>query len=531
LWQAVALNVTLVVGAGVFVTIPLMLLNLPGPYALFGWVAAGGLILVDALFWCELGAALPASGGSYGYLLECYGRQRWGRLLAFLFVWQFLLSGPLELASGLIAMDAFLQALLPQAVKDFNAFYTLRLVLCPDPELAMTISPMRLGCVLLGAALVLLLYRDVRWLGRLTVVFGVGVLAAIAWILFEGALRFSPGRAFDFQGVAPPSNLAGGVGAAMILALYAYLGYYNVCYVGDEVRDPGRTIPRAVLISTVLVVVLFCGLHLAMLGTVSWREVPTDPKQLDEYSLAAAFMRRAHGEWAAWLVTLLLVWSCLGAAFAGLLGYSRIPFGAALGGHFFRAFGAVHPRLRVPHRSLLLVGGCTLVCTFFDLGSVVNALIATRILVQFVAQVAGVGLLRQLRPELARSFRVWLYPLPAALAVAGWLFVFCSADWLYIILGLATTAAGVVAFLLWARASHGWPFAAPPSEAPRSIHELTTEEAYRLIAEHFGHQLPPLDAVENEDWGRDYVLQHFQLHSAEELARAGLMWKGPPKEA
>jgi amino acid transporter len=463
-WQATALNVTMVVGAGVFITVPLMLQKLPGPYALLGWLAAGALILVDALFWCELGAALPGSGGSYGFLLESYGWRRWGRLFAFLYVWQFLLSGPLELASGLIAIDAFSQALLPEAAKALNDAWTARLVLCADPELAVTVGPVRLGCVLLGAGLVVLLYRDVRTLGRLTFVFGVGVLAAIAWVLVEGALRFDRARAFDWGGPAP--DLLHGVGAAMILALYSYLGYYNVCHVGDEVRDPGRTIPRSVLLSTALVVLLFVGLHLAMLGTVSWREVPPDDEGLKDYSLPAAFMARAYdgGLWAVWLVTLLLVWSTLGSAFAGLLAYSRVPYGAARGGHFFRAVGAVHPWHAIPHVSLLLVGGCTLFWTFFDFGAVVNALIVTRVLEQFVAQIVGVGLLRRLRPDLPRPFRVWFYPLPAGLALLGWGYVYWSAEWLYIVIGLATLAAGVVAFLLWARSSGGWPFGPPPPE-------------------------------------------------------------------
>src|SRR5438477_1425370 len=92
--QATALNITMIVGAGVFVTIPYMLLKLPGPYALLGWLGAGLLILVDGLIWSELGAMMPGSGGSYLYLLEAFGRHRWGRLAAFLFIWQFLISGP-----------------------------------------------------------------------------------------------------------------------------------------------------------------------------------------------------------------------------------------------------------------------------------------------------------------------------------------------------------------------------------------------------------------------------------------------------
>src|SRR5438876_4913996 len=113
LLHATALNVTMIVGAGVFVTIPLMLRELPGPYAILGWLAAGALMLVDGMIWSELGATLPGSGGSYLYLLECYGRERWGRLMAFLFIWQFLISGPLEVGSGLIAMRQFFEALDP----------------------------------------------------------------------------------------------------------------------------------------------------------------------------------------------------------------------------------------------------------------------------------------------------------------------------------------------------------------------------------------------------------------------------------
>jgi amino acid transporter len=353
--QATALNVTMIVGAGVFITIPLMLAVLPGPYALLGWLAAGALVLLDSLIWSELGATLPGSGGSYLYLLECFGPKRWGRLMAFLFIWQFLLSGPLELASGLIAMDAFSQSLSP-AFQEYNRQHTLKIVLWAAKEMDLTVSPARLGCVAVGLILIVLLYRRVAVLGRLTVLLWLGVMAVSAWICVEGLLHFDAARAFDF-GVRP-ANLGPALGEAMILALYSYLGYYNICYVGEEVRDPGRTIPRAILLSAVLVCLLFVGLHLAMLGTVPWREALAGRKDLgDEYTLPADFMRRIHGPWAVQLVTVLLMGSCFGAAFAGLLGYSRIPYGAARAGHFFAAVGQIHPRHFIPHVSLLLVGG------------------------------------------------------------------------------------------------------------------------------------------------------------------------------
>src|SRR5262249_22231101 len=155
----------------------------------------------------------------------------------------------------------------------------------------------------------------------------------------------------------------------------------------DEVRDPGRTIPRAVLLSALIVVVLFVGLHLAMLGVVSWRGLPDTKEEAEKISLAATFMEQVHpgASWTVTLLTLLLMWSCFGSAFAGLLGYSRIPYGAARYGHFFSAFARVHAAHRIPHVSLLAVGALVLFWSFFDLGNVINALIVTRILEQFVA--------------------------------------------------------------------------------------------------------------------------------------------------
>jgi amino acid transporter len=457
LLQATALNVTMIVGAGVFVTIPLMLAVLPGPYALYGWLVAGVLILIDGLIWSELAATLPGSGGSYLYLLECYGRDSWGRLMAFLFVWQFLISGPLELASGLIAMAQFGQNLSP-AIEHFDKEWTGKVVLGhwqEDKELAIVFGPSRLVVLAVGVFLIWLLYRRISVLGRLTITFWVGVLAVIAWIMVEGAIRFDSHVAFDYsrEAATVPDDFAWKLGLVMSLAVYSYLGYYNVCYMGDEVRNPAQTIPRSILLSALLVCVLFIGLHLAMLGTVPWQTAK------DTSSLPAAFMAKIHGEWAVVLVSLLLIWSIIGSAFAGLLGYSRIPYGAARHGHFFAVFGKVHPVHRIPHLGLLLVGGLTLCWSLFGLEDVIDALIVTRVLEQFVGQAIGVMLLRARQPERPRPFRMWLYPLPCLMALAGWGFLYATARAPFKILGLATIAAGAAAFFLWSWWTRRWPFA------------------------------------------------------------------------
>jgi amino acid transporter len=459
LLQATALNVTMIVGAGVFITIPPMLQTLPGPYALLGWVAAGAVMLVDGLIWSELATEVPGSGGSYLYLLEGYGPNRWGRFMAFLFIWQFLISGPLEIGSGLIAIAQFSSALSP-AFREFNEHWTRTATLW-EPEgldkLEIAFGPSRLLALALGALIILLLYRRITILGRLTVTFWLGVLGVSVWILVAGFLHFDTAVAFSFTGaeIEEPAGFWTGLGGAMRLAMYSYLGYYSVCYIGDEVRNPGRTIPRSIFLSALLVCGLFVGLHLAMLGTVPWKEVKTE-----NYSLPADFMQRIYGaEWTVALVTLLLIWSSFGSAFAGMLSYSRIPFGAARCGHFFRSLGRVHPVHHIPHVSLLLVGGLSLIWSFFSLDAVINALITTRIIEQFIGQIVALVLLRRTQPDRVRPFKLWLYPLPCGLALAGWLFMYVTANTLFIGLGVVTLLAGSGVFLLWALKTRTWPFA------------------------------------------------------------------------
>ena len=468
-WQATALNVTMIVGAGVFATIPLMVKELPGPYALLGWIAGAMLMFFDGMVWSELGAMMPGSGGTALFLLESYGRNKLGRAMSFLFIWQFLLSGPLEIGSGLIAMAMFARNLPGFASFDQRNSLSETLEWNKDLSIVFGTGPAQWLSLALGVLIIVLLYRRITTLGRLTVLLWIGVLAAMAWIFIEGAFRFDPKVAFSVSGLASnwSEGFASKLSATMYLAMYSYFGYYSVCYIGDEVREPGKTIPRSIFLSILIVGIMFIGLHLALVGVVPWDTIPTDDEALKSYSLSAEFMKRIHGNWAVTVITLLLIASCFASAFAGMLGYARIPYAAARQGHFFSQFSAVHPRHRIPHVGLFLVGALTLFWSFFDLGSVITALIVTRILEQFVAQIIAVMVLRRTQPDRPRPYRIWLYPLPCLLALAGWLFLYFTAGFIFIALGLATLTLGIVAFVLWSSTTKTWPFGKPDASTKR----------------------------------------------------------------
>jgi amino acid transporter len=170
-------------------------------------------------------------------------------------------------------------------------------------------------------------------------------------------------------------------------------------------------------------------------------------------------MEKIYGNAVATIFTLLVLWTAFGSVFALLLGYSRIPFAAAESGYFFKAFGKLHPTKDFPYVSLLVLGAISIVAGFFSLGTVIDALIVTRILVQFMGQIVGLILLRRNAPDMPRPYRMWLYPVPAVVALLGWIFVFATTQVEVILFGVGVLALGCVAFLVWSRNTRRWPFA------------------------------------------------------------------------
>jgi basic amino acid/polyamine antiporter, APA family len=431
--RATALNMTNMVGVGPFITIPLILGAMGGPQALLGWVLGALLAACDGMVWAELGAAWPGSGGSYRFLREAYGHEGAGRLMAFLFIWQFLLSGPLEIASGMIGFSQYAKYLLP----------------------GMTAMEMKLMAAGVGVLAVWLLYRQINSIGRLTVALWLGTVATMAAVILLGAPHFSARMAFDF----PPGAFTFsrgfflGLGSAMLIAMYDYLGYYDVCYIGDEVRDPARTIPRSILWAVILIAVAYLTMETVIIGVLPWRQAVQSQYVISDY------MQLLHGRVAAVILTGMVLWTAFAATFAVMLGYSRVPYAAARDGYFFKAFARLHPTKHFPHVSLLAVGGVTIASAFLNLDVVISALMTTRILVQFVAQIFALPLLRKRLPSGERPYRMPLYPFPAALAMAGWAYIFLTSGWRYVAAGMGTLALGVVVYLWRAKATATWPFA------------------------------------------------------------------------
>ena len=438
LLQATALNMSNMLGAGPFITIPALMATLGGPQSMIGWGVALIVALADGLVWSELGAALKKSGGSYVYLREGYGREKWGRFMGFLFIWQFILSGPLELGTAYIGVAQYLQPVWPQS-SEFTR-------LCAGAGI--------------GLLVIFMLYRRIESIGRLMVGLWAGVLLAMGFVIVTGAMHFDAKLAFDFPEDAWVFDAAkwAALGAAARIGIYDYLGYYDICFIGDEVKQPGRVIPRAVMLSLVLVALIYLAVNLSIIGVVPWREMVT--AEGVSKPVVTMMMAKIYGSDFAQLFTVLVLWTMLACAFAMLLGYSRIPYAAARDGSFFRVFGRLHPRLGFPHVSLLVIGLIAAASTFVKLQTLIDVMLTTRIVVQFGGQIGALVLLRRLQPEMERPFRMWLYPLPALLALGGWLFLLFTTEKHLLAYGALALLAGGGVFMLWSRVTKKWPFAA-----------------------------------------------------------------------
>lgn len=419
--SALWLNVIDMVGVGPFVTLPLIVAAMGGPQAMLGWLMGALLSICDGLVWSELGTAYPEAGGSYAYLRHLYGERGAGRGLSFLYAWQLLFSAPLSIASGCIGFSQYLSFFFPNAAHPLasTSFLGVPIVLSGQTLIAMS------ACLIA----LFVLYRSIIVIDKIARWLGLIVGATLVFVIVAGLSHFDPKLAFDLPSGAFHLNSAFfiGLGAGMLISAYDYWGYYNVCFLGAEVRDPQRTIPRAVLGAITIVGALYMLMNVSVLGVLPWREMISESADSHARMFTiAVFMEKLYGHQAAAAIVILISLAALSSVFALLLGYSRIPFAAAKDGNFPGWFGAVHAKHRIPHHSLLALGAVTLACCIFRLQEVITTLVVIRILFQFLIQGIAVLLPKHRRERRLRGFRMPLYPLPVLLALSGFIFILVS---------------------------------------------------------------------------------------------------------
>jgi len=425
LWRGVSLNMIDMVGIGPFITIPFILSTMGGARCMAAWLLAGLLAICDGIVTAELAAEMPKTGGSYVFLRESFGRG--GRLISFLFLFQILISAPLSLASGCIGFAHYLQPILPAAGR----------------SVPLTASVV---CI----AIVILLLRRIDAIGKFSVILWIGVLGTLAVVIAAGLPHlklssFAFWSAPRFDGLAPWA----GLGAAMIFAVYDYLGYYNIAYLGDEVKDPEKTIPRVIVISILAIAVIYIVMQACIISVLPY-EIASKSS-----SVVADYIRALLGSNAAKWVSVMILWTAFASIFSVMLGYSRILFAAARDGNFFSVFARLHATEAYPFVSVIFLGVVTMIFCWFPLKHIIGGILSIRAIIPFMMQIVGAVVLRVREPERKRPFKMWLYPLPAIVALGLWGYVVVSPEKHLRVAALYVLAAGALFFFIreaWTRA-------------------------------------------------------------------------------
>jgi len=427
LTQATAINMIDMVGIGPFVTVSLIVGAMKGPQCILAWLLGALLALLDGSVWAELGARWPQAGGSYVFLQNVYGNKKFGRMMSFLLVWQTIIQAPLVVASASIGFSQYLTFLLP-----------------------LTSIQQKLISGGLVILVTVLLYRKISSIGKISILLWTITGGTFLWLIGSGFSHFNMHWAFGYSKDAfdlTPIFFVG-LGQASLKTVYSYLGYYNVCHLGGEIKNPERNIPRSIFISVAGIAVLYLGMQIMILGAMPWQKIA------GSNFVVSAYFEQIYNHQIAQVATGLILVIAVASLFAVMLGYSRIPYAAALDGNFFPAFGKLHPTKNFPYISLLVLGGFGFVFSLlFKLSDVITTILTMRIVVQFIGQSAGVMYWHKKKPHDIRPYKMWLYPLPAVIGIIIWLFILFTSKWQFIVFAAITIAAGITVFYLvmWPR--------------------------------------------------------------------------------
>lgn len=429
--QATAINMIDMVGIGPFITLPMVIGMMNGPYFLYAWVAGAILSFVDAMVWSELGTAFPKAGGSYNFLKEAYGKNGAGKLLSFLFVWQTMIQAPLVIASAAIGFASYFSYLVP---------------------LTTLTSKLVSGSIVI--LIVLLLYRKIEAIGNISVFLWSGVIITMLWIIGGGIAHgnfLHPIKHIN-DGISLNYAFVTAIGFASVKTVYSYLGYYNVCHLGGEIKNPSKNIPRSMFLSIAGIAFLYLMMNISVVSVVPWQQA------MKSEFVVSVFIKEIAGSTAAKIVTCLILWVAFASVFSATLGYSRIPYAAATDGAFFKVFGKLHPTKHFPYISLLVLGSIAFVFSLlFRLGDVISAILAMRILIQFIGQAIGLLLLRR-KATTDFPYKMPWFPLPVFIAIAIWLFILIATGWKMILYGVIVILLGIVAYFIKAKMNDEWPF-------------------------------------------------------------------------
>ena len=423
LLQASAINMIDMVGIGPFVVMPIVISRFQDGLFLWAWIFGAFTAFMDAMTWSELGAKYPLAGGTYNFHRIAYG-EKGGKLMSFLFVWQTSIQAPLVVASGAIGFAQYLTYLVD--ITDIQ-------------------QKMVSGALVI--LVFLLLYRKIEAIGKISVVMGSVVILTILWIIISGLMNHQ--HPVKLLPIGSESFFTyafwAAVGQASVKTVYSYLGYYNVCHLGGEIKRPEVNIPRSIFISIIGITILYLLMNISVTGVIDPLTVKADNKYL-----VSSFMEQLYGHKAGVTVTVLILCIAFSSLFAVVLGYSRVPYAAAIDGNFFKVFGKLHPTKNFPYVSLIVL--CTLgfvFSLFMRLGDVINSILAMRIIVQFIGQGVGVILLRNSLGSKDLPFRMWLYPLPVIVSILIWLFLFVSTGW-FALWGSLLAVGGVIVYFITA---------------------------------------------------------------------------------
>jgi len=421
LLQATTINMIDMVGIGPFVVMPFVVSQFNSGLFLWAWIFGAVTALVDAMIWSELGAAYPLAGGTYNFHRIAFG-EKYGKLMSFLFVWQTAIQAPLVVASGAIGFAQYLTYIV---------------------ELSFIEQKIVSGSLVI--LVFILLYRKIEAIGKISVAMGIVVVLTIIWIIISGLSNFHNPVKLLPEGSESFFSLAfwAAVGHASVKTVYSFLGYYNVCHLGSEIKRPEGNIPRSIFISITGITLLYLLMNISVMGVVPWQSVKPDDKYL-----VSSFMEQLHGPQAGIIVTVLILCIALSSLFAVVLGYSRVPYAAAVDGNFFKIFSKLHPTKNFPYISLIFLCALGFIFSLFmKLSEVISSILAMRIIVQFIGQGVGVSLLRKRFGSKNLPFKMWLFPLPVIVSICIWVFLLFSTGW-FALWGSLIAAAGVVVYFM-----------------------------------------------------------------------------------